>query len=77
MDIDGVRVEIMGDRQQRLDDGMWEAAPDLAEQRRYVMLVDMRVPVLALEYEYDVYLKLGRADRAELLKRHLDRGDSE
>jgi len=28
----------------------------------------MRIPVLSLEYEYQAYLKLGRIEKAEMLR---------
>jgi len=31
----------------------------------------MQVPVLSLEYEYQAYLKLGRIDKAEMLRKWL------
>ena len=68
LEIDGVKVEIMGDMQHRGDDGRWERPPDLEALIRFIDVVDMRVPVLALEHEYQAYLKMGRADRAAQLK---------
>ena len=32
---------------------------------------EMSIPVLALEWEYDSYCRLGREDRAEIVKRLL------
>jgi hypothetical protein len=31
----------------------------------------MKVPVLSLEYEYQAYMKLGRTDKAEMLRKWL------
>jgi hypothetical protein len=36
----------------------------------------MQVPVLFLEYEYQAYLKLGRIDKAEMLRKWLQ-GENE
>lgn len=70
--LQGVEVEIMGDIQKRLTDGNWESPPDLALHRRWAELEGMRVPVLSLEYEYQAYVKLGRTDKANMLRRWLD-----
>lgn len=71
LEIDGIKVEIMGDIQKRLPDGSWEPPMDIALHRRLIDVDDMRVPVLSLEYEHQAYLMLGRTERAELLKNYL------
>ena len=68
LEIDGVTVEIMGDIQKRLGDGIWEAPVDIRSHRRWVAIAGMRIPVLSLEYEYTAYLALGRAERAAILR---------
>ncbi|MEW9032861.1 MAG: hypothetical protein AB2404_09090 [Planifilum fimeticola] len=67
--IDGIRVEIMGDIQKRLEDGSWEEPVDPARFRLYVDRDGMRIPVLSLEYEYRAYLRLGRREKAEKIRR--------
>ena len=69
--IDGLNVEIMGDIQKRLPDGAWEVPVDLNRHKRFVEIEGMRIHVLSLEYEYQAYLKLGRTERAEMLKNWL------
>lgn len=71
LSIDSLKVEIMGDIQKRLSDGTWEAPVDLNRYKRFVEIEGMRIPVLSLEYEYQAYLKLGRIERAEMLKNWL------
>ena len=68
LEIDGVKVEIMGGIQKRLGDGTWEAPVDIRLHQRWVAIGDVRIPVLSLEYEYMAYLALGRAERAEMLR---------
>jgi hypothetical protein len=70
--IDGIKVEIMGDIQKHLDGGVWEEPVDLGCHKRIVEINGMQLPVLSLEYEYQAYLKLGRFERAEMLRRWLD-----
>jgi len=62
--IDGIKVQITGDVQKRLDDGTWEPPPDLNRHKEFVEIGGMRVPVLSMEYEYQAYLKLGRTQKA-------------
>jgi hypothetical protein len=72
LEIDGVRVEIMGDLQKRLPDGSWEDPVDVRQYRRWVEINAMRVPVLDLEYEYLAYRILGRIEKAQMLREWLD-----
>jgi hypothetical protein len=69
--IDGIKVEIMGDIQKRLEDGSWEKPVDLEHHKRVIEVEGMQVPVLSLEYEYQAYLKLGRIRKAEMLRKWL------
>ncbi|WP_042701746.1 nucleotidyltransferase domain-containing protein [Thermococcus sp. PK] len=69
--IDGIRVEIMGDIQKKVE-GEWEQPVDISRYRRFVQIEGMQIPVLDLEYEYQAYLKLGRVKKAEMLKRFLE-----
>jgi len=66
--IDGIIVEIMGDVQKRLKDGTWEAPVDLRSHRQVVHIEGMDIPMLSLAYEAQAYLKLGRLERAEMLR---------
>jgi hypothetical protein len=38
------------------------------------MIEGIQIPVLSLEYEYQAYLKLGRIEKAERLKKWLQGG---
>jgi len=69
--IDGIKVEIMGDIQKKLEDGTWENPVDLKCHKRVAKVRGMQAPVLSLEYEYRAYLRLGRTDKAELLRKWL------
>ncbi len=66
--IDGIIVEIMGDVQKRLKDGTWEAPVDLRSHRQVVHIEGMDIPMPSLAYEAQAYLKLGRLERAEMLR---------
>ncbi|PNR87535.1 hypothetical protein X925_08860 [Petrotoga sp. 9T1HF07.CasAA.8.2] len=69
--IDGIKVEIMGDIQKRLEDGNWESPVDLERHKRVIEVEGMQVAVLSLDYEYQAYLKLGRIEKAEMLSKWL------
>jgi hypothetical protein len=68
LEIDGIKVEIMGDVQKRLDDKGWETSVKVESYRLWVELGEMRVPVLSLAYEYQAYLRLGRTEKAKMLQ---------
>ena len=69
--IDGITVEIMGDISKRLEDGTWEEPVDLERYKQFVEIKGMQVPVLSLEYESQAYLKLGRIEKAQMLRKVL------
>ncbi|NJE13246.1 hypothetical protein [Thermococcus sp. LS2] len=70
--IDGIKVEIMGDIQKKVNDE-WEPHVDINKYKRFVQIEGMKIPVLDLEYEYQAYLKLGRIEKAQMLKKFLDK----
>lgn len=72
LEIDGIKVEIMGDIQKYVN-GIWEERVDLEKYKRYITLNGMKLPVLDLEYEYNAYMKLGRIEKALLLKKYINR----
>jgi hypothetical protein len=45
LEIDGIKIEIMGDIQKRLSDGTWEKPVDLDHHRRFVDFNGMQVPI--------------------------------
>jgi len=73
LEIDGVKVEIMGDIQKRLGNRSWEEPVKVERYRRWVEVDGMQIPVLSLEYEYQAYLRLGRAKKAEILRSWLEK----
>ena len=73
--IDGIKVEIIGDISKRLEDGTWEEPVDLERYKQFVQVEGMQVPVLSLEYEYQAYLKLGRLEKAQIMRKVLQDRD--
>jgi hypothetical protein len=74
--IDGIKVEIMGDIQKRLGDQIWEEPVKVERYRRWVEVGGKLIPVLSLEYEYQAYLKLGRIEKAEMLRSWLQKTEA-
>lgn len=70
LEIDGLKVEIMGDLRKKVND-IWEEPVDLDRYKKYVVVNEMKLPVLDLEYEYQAYLKMGRKEKAELIKKYI------
>jgi hypothetical protein len=76
LEVEGVKVEIIGDVEKRLPDGGWTPKPDLPALIESLEWEGRRVPVLPLAYEADAYAKLGRAERAEQLRNFLAEHDN-
>jgi hypothetical protein len=72
LEIDGVRVEIMGDIQKLLPDGTWEPPVNVVDHRRWADFEGVSVPVLSLNYEYRAYRLMGRDEQAAVLRRWLE-----
>jgi hypothetical protein len=72
LNIKGIQVEIMGDIEKRLPDGTWEKPVDLRTVRHFVEVEGKRIPVLSLDYEYKAYLKLGRTEKAERIRKTIN-----
>ena len=71
-EIQGVKVDVIGDIRKKGADG-WDEPVALNHVRRYVHLEgNTWVPVLSLAYEAEAYARMGRAEKAELLRRWID-----
>ena len=71
--INNIKIEIMGDIQKKIANNIWEESIDLSKYIKMLNFSEFSVPVLDLEYEYQAYLKLGRIERATLLRTWLDK----
>ena len=70
--IDGVTVEVMGDMRKKLPDGTWEKQIDLKSNIVYAYYKRLKLPVLSLEYEAEAYERLGRKQKARMLRNFLE-----
>lgn len=73
LEIDGIQIDIMGDLQKRMDDQTWEEPVKVEDYREWLKYGGINIPVMPLEYEYHAYSKMGRVDRAKMLRDWLDR----
>ena len=62
----------MGDIQKRLIDQACEEPVKVERFRHWIECEGIQVPVLSLEYESQAYIKLGRTEKAEAIKKWLD-----
>jgi len=73
LDIDGVKVEIIGDFQARRPNEDWGDPPDIKALGRTIRFGDLDLPVLPLEWERQSYSRLGREDRAAAISEFLSK----
>lgn len=71
LELEKVKIEIMGDVQKLLPDGSWEGPLDVSAHRIWVPFENERVPVFPLEYEQQAYLLMGRPQRAAQIQEWL------
>jgi hypothetical protein len=45
---------------------------DVNAHKCYIDVEGMHLPVLSVEYEYQAYLKMGRMEKAEILRKWLE-----
>lgn len=73
-EIDGLEVELLGDVHHRAEDGAWLPPLDIPSVRVWVEWHDVVVPVLSLAHEAVAYAKMGRTQKAELIRAVLQKG---
>jgi hypothetical protein len=67
-EINGLQVEFLGDMCHRTPAGIWEPPIDIASIRVWVNWHELQIPVLSLQHEALAYEKMGRAQKAELIR---------
>ena len=72
LEIDGIKVEIMGDVQALVDGDVWEEPVKVERYRRWIDLDELQIPVLSLEHEMVAYQAMGRNERAQQITQWLD-----
>lgn len=76
LQIEGIHVEIMGNLEIKNREGEWEneLRNGIENIRTFIELRGRKIPVLPLEMEYESYLKLNRNEKAEIIKRKIEKG---
>jgi hypothetical protein len=67
-EMNGLQVELLGDMRHHQPDGTWSLPLDLKSVLVWVEWRDLRIPVLTLEHEAVAYEKMGRIQKAELIR---------
>jgi len=67
-EINGLQVELLGDMRHRCFDGTWESPLDIESIREWVEWREFEIPVLSLTHEVLAYEKMGRMQKAELIR---------
>ncbi len=67
LELDGIKIEIMGDFRHRREDGGWDDPPDLRRILQNVPFDDLQVPLLQLEWSRESYRRLGRPERVAMI----------
>jgi len=70
-DIEGVKVEVIAELESNSDAGDWAAVPSYKKAYMSIVYINMKVPILDLEYELEIYKLLGRDDRVKQIERYL------
>lgn len=72
-EINGLQVELLGDMRHRSSAGIWEPARDITSFREWVNWRELQVPVISLKHEALAYEKMGRTQKAELIRSAIKR----
>jgi hypothetical protein len=66
--INGIMVELLGNMQHRQPGGMWEPPVDILSTRIWVTWSEHKIPVFPLEFEAQAYSKMGRTEKAKIIR---------
>jgi len=67
-EINGVTVELIGDIKHRQSGGAWDGPEDISKNRIWVTWRDHEIPVFPLNFEAGAYAKMGRIEKAKLIR---------
>jgi len=73
-EIDGLQVELLGDICHRGADGAWQPPLDIPSVLIWVDWHGLQIPVLSLAHEALAYEKMGRSQKAELIRSAIGKG---
>jgi hypothetical protein len=72
-EINGLQVELLGDVRHRGNGGRWELPVNIKSVLVWVEWRGLKIPVLALVHEALAYEKMGRIQKAELIRSAIQR----
>ena len=67
-EINGLQVELLGDMRHRRLDGSWDAPQGIKSILIWVESNGLQIPVLSLAHEAQAYERMGRIQKAELIR---------
>jgi len=67
-EINNVTVELLGGIKHRQPGGEWEPSADILSARNWIHWRENKVPVFSLEFEAQAYDKMGRIEKAKLIR---------
>jgi hypothetical protein len=67
-EIDGIKIEVMGDMQHLQPDQTWDKPVEINACSDWVDYADLHIPVITLEHEVKACQKMGRTEKAEMIK---------
>jgi hypothetical protein len=67
-EINGVTVELLGGIKHRRPGGEWEPSADILSTRIWISWREREVPAFPLEFEAQAYAKMGRVEKANLIR---------
>jgi hypothetical protein len=70
-EINGIKIEVMGDMQHLIAGQKWDKPVAVETCRDWVDYADMHIPVITLEHEVDAYQLMGRTEKAEKINSFL------
>jgi len=70
-EINGIKVEVMGDMQHLLADDKWDKPVEIQTCIDWVDYADMHIPIISLEHEIEAYQRYGRIDKVQKMKTFL------
>jgi len=66
--INGLQVEFLGDMRHRRPDGTWEPPLNIESVLIWIDWHNLKIPALSLDHEALAYEKMGRVEKAELIR---------
>jgi len=72
-EMNGIKIEVMGDMQHLVTDQTWGKPVAIETCRDFVDYADMHIPVISLSHEVEAYQFYGRPEKAEKIKDFLQK----